>query len=276
MIIPLESTGHAAHALLDRSNWRFVLASDLDGTFLGGTRQMRRDLYQWIARNRKNIGLIFVTGRDADFISDLCDSGEAPWPDYIIGDVGTTIAHVDPLTHTIMPIDKLEAHIRAAWNNGETFVRETLSGASGLTPQDTPFRYRVSYHWDPDSFEPQCIAPIEAAGFDVLISHGCFLDVLPRGISKGPSLLRLLTTLSIPHDRVLVAGDTLNDLSMFETGLRGAVVGEAEAALLEATQNLPLAYRCAAPGAGGIMEAIRVFDLYPELPGGLPTGGMPA
>ena len=270
MITPIETTGHAAQAVLDRSNWRFVLATDLDGTFLGGTRQMRHDLYRWIARNRNNIGLIFVTGRDGDFISDLCDSFEAPWPDYIIGDVGTTIAHVDPLTHTILPISELEADIRTAWNDGAAFVRQTLDGSPGLSPQNTPFRYRMSYHWDPKTYDPACIAPIEAAGYDVLISHGCFLDVLPAGVSKGPSLLRLLTTLSITHDRVLVAGDTLNDLSMFETGLRGAIVGEAETALLEATQHLPLAYRCKAPGAGGIMEAVRVFDLYPELP----TGGV--
>lgn len=70
----------------------FVLATDLDGTFLGGTDAQRRALYDWIEDHRDTVGLIFVTGRDPEFIMDLCGSGTAPWPDYAVGDVGTTIA----------------------------------------------------------------------------------------------------------------------------------------------------------------------------------------
>jgi hypothetical protein len=39
------------------------------------------------------VGLVFVTGRDPAFIVQMCHDG-LPWPDYVIGDVGTTIAHV--------------------------------------------------------------------------------------------------------------------------------------------------------------------------------------
>ena len=46
-------------------------------------------------------------------------------------------------------------------------------------------------------------------GLDSLVSDNRFFDVLPRGVSKGPSLRRLIAHLDIPEDRVLAAGDTL-------------------------------------------------------------------
>ena len=78
----------------DIAGCRFVLATDLDGTFLGGSEEDRAKLYQWIEDNRDTIGLIFVTGRDPKFIGELCDGG-VPWPEYVVGDVGTTIARVE-------------------------------------------------------------------------------------------------------------------------------------------------------------------------------------
>jgi hydroxymethylpyrimidine pyrophosphatase-like HAD family hydrolase len=53
-------------------------------------------------------------------------------------------------------------------------------------------------------------------GLDPLISDNRFFDVLPKGVSKGPSLLRLLESSSGRPRGLLVAGDTLNDLSMLE------------------------------------------------------------
>jgi hypothetical protein len=56
---------------------------------------------------------------------------------------------------------------------------------------------------------------------------------------------------------VVVAGDTLNDLSLFETGLKGIVVGQAEAALSRKVAAIGgAAYLAEAAGGGGIMEGL--------------------
>jgi HAD superfamily hydrolase (TIGR01484 family) len=245
------------------ADWRFVLATDLDGTFLGGSDAVRRRLYDWIEAERGEVGLIYVTGRDPAFLREIWAAG-VPVPDYVIGDVGTTIAAVED--RQVAPIPELEAEIAARWGDATPKVRAVLDGAPGLRPQETAFRYRMSYHYDPAAFDPAAIAPVEALGLDVLISHECYLDVLPAGVSKGPSLLRLMAHLELDGERVLVAGDTLNDLSMFRTGLAGAVVGGAEPALLEAVADLPRAHRCTHPGAGGILEAIAAHRLHPQAP----------
>jgi len=250
---------------------RFVLATDLDGTFLGGSSVARRALYDWIEAHREAIGLVFVTGRDPRFIEGLCAGREGmpvPWPDYVIGDVGTTIAEVMPpdMGQRIRPIPALEAAISEAWADKSETVRGVLDGHPGLAVQETEFRYRVSYHFDPKAYCPTAEKKVARLGLDHLISDGRYFDVLPKGVSKGPSLRRLIDHLGIPPDRVLAAGDTLNDLSMLEAGLKAVAVGGAEPALIELLGDRPQVYKAVRHGAGGIAEAIAVFDLFTPLP----------
>ncbi|MBU4527268.1 MAG: HAD family hydrolase [Hoeflea sp.] len=248
------------------SQRKFVLATDLDGTFLGGSEEDRRRLYNWIEDNRETVGLIFVTGRDPQFIGALCRDRGVPWPDYAVGDVGTTIATVSPETG-VAPIEALEEEISASWGNAGERVRARLDGHPGLTLQPTDFRYRVSYDIDADSFDASAWDIVLDMGFQPLISDNRFFDVLPDGVSKGPSLRRLVEHLSIQPERVLCAGDTLNDLSMLECGLPAVAVGNSEAELVRRVAHLEHLHMAKAHGAAGILEAIRAFDMH-ELPEG--------
>ncbi|SHJ05095.1 HAD-superfamily hydrolase, subfamily IIB [Palleronia salina] len=243
----------------DMAGRRFVLATDLDGTFLGGSDEDRKALYDWIEAHRDSIGLIFVTGRDPKFIGELCDGG-VPWPEYVVGDVGTTIARVE--NKRIAPIDTLEAEIAAAWGDGGDRVREALADHAGLTLQPTDFRYRVSFDLDPDKLDRASIDLVHEMGYDVLISDNKYFDVLPKGISKGPSLKRLVSHLGIAPNKVLAAGDTLNDLSMLECGLPAVAVGGAEPALVERVEGLSHVHVATAVGAAGIIEAVAQFDFH--------------
>lgn len=241
----------------------FVLATDLDGTFLGGTEQDRKALYDWIEQNRETVGLIFVSGRDPDFIHQMCSSNALPWPEYVVCDVGTSIAQVTP-GRTITPIETLEAQIAAQWGDSGDAVRAALHPFPGLTEQQTDFRFRVSYDYDPISYDPRAGDVITDMGHDILISDNRFLDVLPRGVSKGPSLLRLLDHLGLAQTQVLAAGDTLNDLSMLVAGTPAVAVGGSEDPLIAALPDLPHIHRAKAIGAAGIVEAMMAFDLHPK------------
>mgnify|MGYP006275918531 FL=1 len=247
----------------DLTTKRFVLATDLDGTFLGGTEAARAALYGWIEARRDSVGLIFVTGRDPEFIVSLTRGTPIPTPDYVVGDVGTTIAHV--VDGHVEPIPALEEEIASAWGDAGAAVRAALDGLSGLTLQPTDFRYRVSYDLEPAALDPEARARVEAMGHDVLISADRYFDVLPRGVSKGPSLRRLIDHLEVDAPRVLAAGDTLNDLSMLACGLPAVAVGNSEPALLEALPEAPHIHRARAHGAAGIAEAVAAFGLHPEI-----------
>jgi len=240
----------------------FTLATDLDGTFLGGSEAQRSALYDWIDARRDSIGLIFVTGRDPDFIVDLTRDTPVPTPDYVVGDVGTTVAEV--VDGQLVPISALEAHIAELWADGSARIRAELNGTAGLTAQETRFRYRMSYDMNPDLLDPTARPRVEAMGYDVLMSNDRFFDALPRGVSKGPSLRRLVDHLGLRDASVLCAGDTMNDLSMLACGLPSVAVGNSDADLLAALPEAPHVHRAKAPGAAGIAEAIAAFALHPE------------
>lgn len=244
---------------------RFVLATDLDGTFLGGTDTDRRCLYDWIEANRDSVGLIFVTGRDPEFIIEMCARNGLPWPEYVVGDVGTTIAKVERTSASGGHLDMLtalEEDIASRWGDKGAAVREALDGHPGLVLQPTPFRYRVSYDLHPGDFCETAIGKVADLGLDHLISDNRFFDVLPKGVSKGPSIRRLVEHLSIPSGRVLVAGDTMNDYSMLASGLNAVAVGGSEKPLLDRLDGIETVHRAEAIGAAGILEAILHFDLH--------------
>lgn len=251
--------------MTDLARKHFVLATDLDGTFLGGSGDDRRRLYDWIEANRATIGLVFVTGRDPAFIAELCDGG-VPWPDYAIGDVGTTIARID--AGRVVPIPELEEEIAARWGDAGPRVRDALDGHPGLTLQPTEFRYRVSFDLDLHAFDDRALGIVDDLGLDALISDNRFFDVLPRGVSKGPSLRRFVAHHGIEEHRVLAAGDTLNDASMLECGLPAVAVGGSEPELLDRVSGLSHVHVAHGIGAAGILEAVAANGQH-----ALPEGG---
>lgn len=244
----------------DLSTKALVLATDLDGTFLGGTDEARTGLYKWIENNRAIVGLIFVTGRDPGFIRNLTRKGDVPRPDYVVGDVGTTIASVGD-DHMLSPIEELEAEIVEAWGNAGGRVQAALHAKPGLKLQSSGFRYRLSYDMDPETFDESVLDIVAEMGLDALVSDNRFFDVLPKDVSKGPSLLRLLAHLGVPNDRCIVAGDTLNDLSMLSLGLPAVAVGNSEPALLSKLKGQDHVHFAKGHGAAGIAEAILALDV---------------
>lgn len=232
-----------------------ILATDLDGTFLGGSDSQRRRLYEAISA-RPDALLVFVTGRDLDFIRELIAQPGMPRPHYVVGDVGTTVVDGE-----FRPVAAVQDEIARRWGNANERVEAMLADEPGLRRQPTPFHNRVSYYYEPAELRPETVEKIENAGFDCLLSADTFLDVLPRGIAKGPTLMRLLQTLDLPAEAVLVAGDTLNDLSLFQTRMKGVAVGNSEPKLLDAIADYSWVYRSAHPGAAGITDALRHFGL---------------
>ena len=96
---------------------------------------------------------------------------------------------------------------------------------------------------------------------DVVVSANVFLDVLPRGVDKGSTLRRVLEWLGVREEACVVAGDSLNDLSLFETGIRGVVVGNCEPALRRSVADLEGVYLAEGEGVAGVLEGLRHHGL---------------
>lgn len=232
-----------------------LLATDLDGTFLGGSAEDRQTLYQLVSGSQ-DIQLVFVTGRGLEAVMPLLSDPLVPTPDYIICDVGGTVVE----GASLQPVQPLQADIDRRWP-GELAVAAAVAGFPELERQEVPQQRRCSYFCHQDAVTPALVEAARALGCEVMYSASRYLDLLPAGVNKGSTLQALVDQLGIAHDEVLVAGDTLNDLAMFEAGFQGVCVGDSEAALLAATSDLAHVFHAGAAGCGGILQAIIHFSL---------------
>lgn len=230
-----------------------LLATDLDGTFLGGSAADRQQLYQLVARH-PDIKLAYVTGRGLETVLPLLADPSLPQPDYIVCDVGATV--VDG--QTLQAIQPLQSEIAARWP-GDQRVAEAFEPFPVLQRQSTPQQRRCSYFCAREVITQDMHEVAASLDCELLFSADLYLDVLPKGVNKGSTLVALVSHLGLDPDAVLVAGDTLNDLSMFEQGLKGVCVGESEGSLIDRTRGLAHVLHAKQPGCGGILEALSHF-----------------
>jgi hydroxymethylpyrimidine pyrophosphatase-like HAD family hydrolase len=199
--------------------------------------------------------LVYVTGRSVPATLELMEERDLPRPDLLIADVGTTVRSAPDLA----PVEEIEAEIEACWP-GRAAVRERLNGVPGLELQAVDAPRRVSY-WVREGTVSEALdraaERLEGLAVDLVGSAGVYLDVLPRGVNKGSTLRRVLRWLERSETDVVVAGDSLNDLALFDTGMRGVVVGNCEAELRSRVQGREHLYLARGEGAAGILEGLR-------------------
>ena len=235
-----------------------VLVTDLDGTLLGGSAAWRRRLYGWLEAERHRVLHVFSTGRDLRSVARvLVEEGGMGLrsPHLVIGDVGCTVACGESLELVPLAVDPIEAR----WQGLAERLQPLLADIPGVSAQPVSAERRLAYSINPETLDTTRLAAIEAHGVDCLVSDNKYLDVLPGGVNKGSTLLTMLQWLEVDITRVVTAGDTLNDLAMFETGLQGVMVGNAEPGLVAALPRLPRTYRATAHGCEGIVEGLRHF-----------------
>lgn len=231
-----------------------LLATDLDGTFLGGSPEDKAQLYSWL-KQQTDISLVFVTGRGLANVQPLLEDPQMPLPDYIICDVGATVVKGNSLE----PVQPLQEAIAQKWP-GEAMVRAQLEQVAGLRYQEVPQQRRCSFYYDATTAIDVAADIAAGLGCEIVQSAGKYLDILPGGVNKGSTLMQLVELIGYPAERVLVAGDTMNDRSLYDIGFKGVVVGLAEAALLQYTLAFTHVLQTDKPGAAGIMEGISWFS----------------
>ena len=238
-----------------QEQYKLVLATDLDGTFLEGDQRVKNSFYPEFLRLRDTVLLIYTTGRSVETVKQFCDHGYLPYPHFIIGDHGTEIA--DGMN--FKQIDTLQEPIIKKWHQGNTQLKDLLQNERGLQLQPINPAYRIAYYYDPHQFQEQTLEKIKSAGFDYIQSCEMYLDIVPKGVNKGSSLINILSHLQIDHGRVITCGDSLNDLSLFQTGLKSIAVGNSEPKLVDEIKHLRNVYHSSFPGLSGIIDGLRFY-----------------
>ena len=263
-----------------------VLATDLDGTLipLPGNEDNKTAL-EGIrnARNSRQLGLVFATGRHFDSVLDVMREQVLPTPDWIVCDVGTSIYH--RTQETFLRYAPFESDLaEQTQGTDRDAIESVLAHVEGLTLQsgERQQRFKISFDCPSERTEPlaalinqrlseknmpfACLASI-----DPFQNHG-LLDVLPVRASKASALIWLATHADFQPDEVVFAGDSGNDLAALTCGFRAIVVSNAAPGLAgQVNHDLAargLADRCfqaTRPATSGVLEGIRHFGLIPDL-----------
>lgn len=88
----------------------------------------------------------------------------------------------------------------------------------------------------------------------VYCSDPFFLEIMPPGVDKAHSLLRLLSSVGLTADQMICCGDGDNDLTMIETAGLGVAMANAQPAVL-ATAD----YVTKSNDEGGVLHVINKF-----------------
>ncbi|MFD5511695.1 HAD-IIB family hydrolase [Streptomyces sp. NPDC127051] len=229
-----------------------VLVTDLDGTLLAGDEDSRRHLRHALDRH-PDITVVYATGRSlASVRTVLTDDPFAPWPRWIIADVGASIIDTTDMSHA----RSLEGPLRTGWP-GHRRVRRALRRFPQLVHQDAVAQQgRCSYYLAAEHLSEEITAAVERMGCSWTYSADRYFDVLPPRAGKGPALRALMHRLHWPRAHLLVAGDSLNDLSLFRLGTHGVVVGNAEPALVAQVAADPLVHHPALDGAAAVLHVL--------------------
>jgi HAD superfamily hydrolase (TIGR01484 family) len=259
-----------------------VIASDLDGTLiplpnaqdnLVALRELKSAVEQCGAR------WVFVTGRHLSSVEEVINAEQLPCPDWIIGDVGTTIYQRSPEGFYQRDEDYW-AHLKAK-TVGLTpeNARAIFADLHRLELQESEKQgdFKLSYYCRPDELDDWvrlmnqrlCDAgsPLAIVGSTDPFGGRGLIDVLPQGVSKAYALDWWVRIHQGDRCRILFAGDSGNDLAAFEAGYRAVVVGNAPRDLARKVYGAyaqmgwtSRPYLAHQRGTSGVLEGLRWFS----------------
>jgi len=221
------------------------LSFDIDDTLLPSHHKTDEFFRFWNRLEFESKPLLcYNTGRLKDDTLRLISKQLVPRPDYLICGVGTLIYDVKNKTL----IKKFSQILEEGWNIEK--ISELIE-STGFEIKKQPVHFQNQYKssWFFDDATDEQIDEIKKLmrqnrlDVNVVYSSSRHLDILPKYANKGNSLEWLLEHLDIRHAETVVAGNSGNDLAMYQLDdINGIVVANAQPELLEDTRGLNVFY----------------------------------
>lgn len=246
------------------------LASDIDNTLTGDLPALKAlSAALQVKRESGDLFLALSTGRRLAQVLSGFAGENLPEADAIISQVGTEI-YLPPFCEEMVPLAAWAEHLHQHFSRKQAL--SFLQRIQGLEMQpeqyNTALKVSAYLHRapNPEAAVAQIRERIATAGveehYQVVWSSGMHLDILPARAGKGHALHFLLRHLDLSPRQVIVAGDSGNDLAMFEAFERGIVVANAQPELKALReQDRPHIYFARASHAAGVAEGLRHFGL---------------
>lgn len=219
-----------------------IFATDLDNTIVS---QAQSHHSLWEVIDFKKTFLIYITGRHKQSALALIEQEKLPQPDILVCDVGASIF--------VAPHFEVDMNWANLIHRNDFTKVEQLADEFNLVKQPIQTNWRRAYFTDAATFEVfKKIIEEQKLEVELIYSGERDLDVLPKGVNKGTALLYLLEKLNFSGN-VIIAGDSENDISMFQLGYPAIAVGNA-CEKIKAMHHEPHIYVATEPASAGIKE----------------------
>jgi sucrose-6F-phosphate phosphohydrolase len=221
-----------------------ILCSDLDRTLIPNGDQPESPAARPLFRGLCETGLIrlaYVSGRHKELVMQAIEDFDLPHPDYIIGDVGTTLYRTENGKWTLDQAwqDKIGADW-SGYSNGD--IVELLNSIDEpkleLQPDAKQNKYKVSYFTDAgecgSDYADLISRTLDKKGIranliwsiDEAEDKG-LLDILPASANKVSAIRFLVEQENFSAENTVFAGDSGNDMDALTSGLQAILVNNA-------------------------------------------------
>jgi HAD superfamily hydrolase (TIGR01484 family) len=232
---------------------RLLICTDLDRTLLPNGNAPEsvsaRRLFAALAA-RPEVRLAYVSGRHRALVEQAIADYKLPQPDFVIGDVGTSIYVITTDGWREWP-QWIEA-IAPDWAGREhADMRRLFEHLADLRLQESvkQNRFKLSYYVPVEADLSRLMAAMrgllaeQAIRADLIYSIDeagpvGLLDVLPASATKFHAIEFLMRELGFSIENTVFAGDSGNDLPVLTSPIRSVLVANASAEVRKEAQEL--------------------------------------
>lgn len=233
---------------------RLLVCTDLDRTLLpNGPEPESPSAREYFTRLVDNswVMLAYVSGRHRALVEQAIFNYRLPVPDFVVGDVGTTIYQVGA-THAWSRLVTWENEYASDWAGmSHAELKMLLHDLSALQPQEMSKQneYKLSYyvplHSDRDALSAVIRHRFSDAGIRASLVWSTdepmgigLLDILPEHASKLHAVESLMRLNEFDCSNTVFCGDSGNDIEVLASPIPAVLVANGHADVKELARRL--------------------------------------
>jgi sucrose-6-phosphatase len=232
---------------------RLLICTDLDRTLIPNGPQPEtpdaRAMFKQLAK-RPEITLAYVSGRDRRLVENAITEWDLPIPQYIIGDVGTSIYQLDSHQQWHL-LSEWHQRISDDWHgHSHDQLAKLLVDIEELSMQEDEKQnqFKLSYYLPLETNVENLISRLRLrlnqTGISANIIHSIdeinevgLLDILPSGANKLRAIETLMDLAGFELTQTVFCGDSGNDLEVLVSPIPSVLVANCMQSVLETAQQ---------------------------------------
>jgi sucrose-6-phosphatase len=230
-----------------------LICTDLDRTLIPNGPQpespQARAIFKQLVE-RPEITLAYVSGRDRRLVENAISEWDLPLPQYVIGDVGTTIYQLDK-EQQWHQLPQWQQQISVDWHgHSHDELAKLLLDMEELSMQEDEKQnqYKLSYYLPLDTDTEALIGRLryrlDESGVSANIIHSIdeinnvgLLDILPSGANKLRAIETLMALSGFQLQQTVFCGDSGNDLEVLVSPIPSVLVANCMSSVLDTAQQ---------------------------------------